>query len=450
MILRGTTCLTLDPHRRVLSADIRIDPSGNIDSFLPPGRTGFPGEEEISLPGRIVMPGLIQTHVHLCQTLMRGLAEQLPLADWLRERIWPLEAAHDAGSLRASARLGILELLTGGTTAILDMGTTRHLEVILRCCSEMGIRAISGTAIMDEGEGVPEPLQRDLDEALDETRQLMQRYSLAKGGRVGVCLAPRFIPSVSDRAWREIASLAEGAELLIHTHACETRDEVEMTVEKTGSTPFAYLQQVGAAGARLRAAHGVWLDSAQERKILREAGAAILHCPGCNAKLGSGTADVASLWDDGVPVGIGTDGAACNNRLDCFEELRRAAGAIATMHGAASVDPIRVLDMATLTGAKLLGLDETIGSLEPGKSADLVVLNPAAGVGLWSAGDDLHAQVLHGAGRENVEQVWIAGQQIVSLGRLRRFPAARILREATAAAREIKRKVEEEWQSRSR
>jgi 5-methylthioadenosine/S-adenosylhomocysteine deaminase len=445
LILRGATILTLDPSRPAERADLRITPEGLIDSLLPPGRSGSLGEEEIPLPGRIMMPGLIQTHVHLCQTLMRGLAERRTLAEWLRDRIWPLEAAHDPTTLRASARLGLLELATGGTTAVLDMGTTRHIEAVIEAAGESRIRVCTGTALMDEGDDTPRSLLRDVGEALDETRRLLQGR---RGGRVTLCLAPRFIPSVSEAGWRAVASLAGEEGLLIHTHACETQDENVLVRERTGTTPFTFLERVGAAGPRLRAAHGVWICD-EDRVVLRRTGSAVVHCPGSNAKLGSGTADLARLWADRIPVGIGCDGAACNNRLDAWEEMRRAAGAVALLHGPRSVDPEAILAMATRVGADLLGQGDRIGSITPGKAADLVVLNPALGPGLWSSGSDLHAQVLYGAGREHVEQVWVQGEMIARRGRHRHLAAGRILREASKAARMIQQRAEDTWRSRT-
>ncbi len=440
MILRGVTCLTMDAQSRVLSADMRIDPGGRIDAFLPPGRSGYPGEEEIILPGRIVIPGLIQTHVHLCQTLFRGMAERRRLGSWLRDRIWPLEAAHDEETLRASAHLGLLELLTGGTTSILDMGTTRRTGVILEACSRAGIRALTGSALMDEGAAVPETLIRDIDESIEETRNLMRLYAPGGGDRVGLCVAPRFIPSVSEPGWHKLVAFADENQLRIHTHACETPEEIDETRSKTGAGPFAYLERVGAAGPRLVAAHGVWLDKTEHR-VLRQSGSSIVHCPGSNAKLGSGRADVIRLFEEGVQVGIGTDGAACNNRLDGFEELRRAAHTISTLHGPERVDAAEIVRMATRTGARILGMEGSIGSLEPGKDADLVVLNPALGPGLWSAAEEPHAQLLYGAGREQVEQVWIGGEKRVERGRLRGFSTPTVLRKASAAARTLKERI---------
>jgi cytosine/adenosine deaminase-related metal-dependent hydrolase len=426
----------------VLRRDLRVNPDGVIEELLAPGRSAVRGEEEVDLTGRIALPGLIQTHVHLCQTLFRAQAEGLALEEWLQKRIWPLEAVHDAATLRASARLGLVELLSGGTTTILDMGTTRHLDVLIDTCRAAGIRATTGLALMDDGDGIPDALSRDAEESLDETRAAWERLGSDSEQRVRVCVAPRFIPSVSDDAWGRLVQFADEHDLLIHTHACETQAELEITRKKTGHLPFSYLEKVGAANHRLRAAHGVWLDEPRERAILSGCGAAIVHCPGSNEKLGSGSADIARLWSEDVSVGIGCDGAACNNRLDIFEELRRASATLTRQHGAGVAEPEKILEMATRKGAELLGLEKTIGSLEPGRAADLVILSPFAGVGLWAGGGDLHAQVLHGAGREQVEEVWIQGERVVQRGEVHRMPTTEILAQADEAARVLRERME--------
>ncbi|MFB3908504.1 MAG: amidohydrolase family protein [Candidatus Eisenbacteria bacterium] len=439
MILRGARCLTLDPARPAIRADVRIDPAGRIEALLPPGRSVPPSEKDVDLTGRILMPGLVQTHVHLCQVAMRGLAERLPLDRWLRERIWPLEAAHDEATLAASARLGLAELLSGGTTAILDMGTTRRQEAILASCEESGIRALSGLALMDEGDGIPRALGRDAEDALVETFALARRYPGEPHGRVGLCLCPRFLGSVSDRAWSRVASASADRGLLIHTHLAETRAEVAADRARTGTTALAHLERLGVAGARLRAAHGVWLD-ADDLAILRRTGGMLVHCPGSNAKLGSGVADVLS-WE-GIPAGIGCDGAPCNNRLDAWEEMRRAAHAMALLHGPEAIDPARILAMATIDGARLLGLEERIGSIVPGKEADLVSLEPRLEPALEPPAGDLYAQVLYGASRAAVDSVWISGRVVARRGVPLTLPLGRVRREAARAATILLERVE--------
>lgn len=445
MIIRGANVLSLDGSGRCGPADIEIDLQGRIARLGQVGSACGPGATILDRTGRIVLPGLIQTHLHLCQTLFRGIAERRPLSRWLAERVWPLEAGHDPESVRAAARLGLLELLAGGTTTILDMGTTRHIEAIATACEGAGIRAITGSAIMDDCAEAPPALLRDAEDALDETRQLLRRFP--PGGRVTLCLAPRFLPSVSDRAWRAVAALAEAERLLIHTHACETRDE--MVAPGSGSpTVFERFERLGVASRRLVAAHGVWLSDA-DRAVIARSGAAIVHCPGSNAKLGSGAADVLRLQRDGVRVGIGCDGAACNNRLDAWEELRRAAHAMAILHGPEAVDPEAVLALATRDGARVLGLEDRIGRIEVGCDADLVILDPAAAGGLWPELGDPHARVLYGAGREHVEEVWIRGRRTVHRGDVRGLSAPEVMSEASAAAQRILARMETSWTSPS-
>jgi 5-methylthioadenosine/S-adenosylhomocysteine deaminase len=445
VILRGATILSLDGSGRCGPADIEIDLHGRIACLRAVGSPVGQGVTVLDRTGRIILPGLVQTHLHLCQTLFRGLAEGRRLSRWLAERIWPLEAGHDPGSLRAAARLGLLELIAGGTTAILDMGTTRNTETIAIACEEAGIRAITGSAIMDECAEAPPSLLCDAGETLEETRRLLERFP--RGGRVTLCLAPRFLPSVSEKAWRDVAAFAEAEGLLIHTHACETRDET-VSADSGAPTVFERLEQFGVGSPKLVAAHGVWLADA-DRAMLRRTGAAIVHCPGSNAKLGSGTADVLRLRRDGVRVGIGCDGAACNNRLDLWEELRRAAHAMALLHGPETVDPEAVLALATRDGARVLGLEDRIGTIAVGRDADLVVLDPSAGGGLWPEHGDPHARVLYGAGREHVEEVWIRGQRAAHRGAVRGLPATEVMNEASEAARRILARMETSWTSPS-
>jgi cytosine/adenosine deaminase-related metal-dependent hydrolase len=301
---------------------------------------------------------------------------------------------------------------------------------------------------MDRGSEAPPALLRDAEESLEETEELLRRFPAGEEALVSLCLAPRFIPTVSEKAWRAIARFADRHDLLIHTHACETREEVSRTRRLVHAAPIPYLDRLGVLGTRLAAAHGVWLGD-EDRTLLRRRGGAIVHCPGSNGKLGGGSADVAALWRSGLRVGIGCDGAACNNRLDAWEEMRRAAHLLSTRNGPESVDPARILAMATRDGASILGLGSRIGSLEAGKDADLVVLNPARGAALWSAGEDLHAQIVYGAGREHVEQVWIKGRKIVANGVVRGLPVRRVLEEATLAARTLRARAEEECPSLS-
>jgi len=368
--------------------------------------------EVIDASGCYVMPGLVQTHIHLVQTIFRGLAEDLELLEWLRTRIWPLEGAHDEGSLRATARLGLLDLLTTGTTTILDMGTTHGGDVIAEELLASGIRARFGQAMMDAGHGVPPVLQETTQGSLDVSLALAKRWGGAGDGRLGYAFAPRFALSCTRELLEAVSALSRESGALIHTHSNENAGERELVERETGMAPAAYLDAVGLLNERAVLAHGVNLDNA-EVAILRKRGAWITHCPSSNLKLGSGIADVRRLRDAGIGVAIGADGGACNNRLDGFEELRLAALLARTIHGPGAVTAADVLAMGTREGARALGLGEELGTLEPGKKADIVILDATRLAG--PAGDPA-TRIVFGGGSRAVRDVVVDGRVVVRDG----------------------------------
>jgi cytosine/adenosine deaminase-related metal-dependent hydrolase len=355
------------------------------------------------------MPGLVQTHVHLVQTIFRGVAEDLALLDWLRARVWPLEAAHDERSIRASVRLGLLELLLTGTTTILDMGTTHHEDVVAQEIAASGIRARFGKAMMDAGDGVPAGLLEPTRESLAESERLAKAWRGQGDGRLGYAFAPRFALSCTRELLESIGPLAALTDALIHTHSNENADERVLVERATGRAPIAYLAEVGLATDRAVIAHGVHLD-ATETRLLAERRSAIAHCPSSNLKLGSGIADVVALRSAGVTVGIGADGAACNNRLDGFEEARLAALLPRARRGAAAMPASTALGLATREGARALHLDGEIGVLEVGKRADLVVLEAER---LGGPGGDAATRILFGGGSRAVRDVVVDGRVLV-------------------------------------
>lgn len=331
--------------------------------------------ERVDARGLWILPGFVQTHVHLCQSLFRGLGEGLDLYEWLLRVIWPGEAALDAETTEVAAELGVAQLLAGGTTTILDMGTTRHAESILRVLDRCGLRARTGPALMDQGPAGAAPLLRDPVQSLSELEELAARWEGFDEGRLGLALCPRFVPSVSAGFWREMLLAPAFRSFPVHTHCAETRAEVEEVRSMTGRTPAAFLSGLDGAEGRVKAAHAVWLTP-EDRSALKRSGTAVLHCPGSNLKLGSGIADILALREAGIPLGLGADGSACNNRLDAWQEMRLAALLQALLHGPASVDPADFLRMATYDGAGVLGLENDIGSLRAGKRADLVLVDP--------------------------------------------------------------------------
>ncbi|MBZ0269793.1 amidohydrolase family protein [bacterium] len=426
VLVRGAACiLTGGPDWERTSGDVLVR-GGRIEAVggdLAPLATGVP---VLDAKGLTVLPGLVQTHVHLCQTLFRGLAEDLPLLPWLRTRIWPLEAAHDPSSLRASARLSVLELLLGGTTTVLDMGTTHHHDTVFEVLAETGIRAASGKAMMDEGEGVPVGLLETTLDSLRESFDLAERWDGAADGRLRYAFAPRFVLSCSDVLLREVVKLAKDSYLL-HTHASENEEETNVVARSKGRRNIEYFDEIGFLGPGTLLAHCVWLSDG-ERSLLARSGSRVLHCPNTNLKLGSGIAELAWLREAGVHVSIGCDGAPANNRLDAFAEMRAAALLAARTAGPGAVTAGDILTMMTKGGAEALDWDDRIGALAPEMDADLIAVDLETPHAAPTA--DPVSALVYSARASDVRHVLVAGRTLVADGRARALPADEIVADA--------------------
>ncbi len=430
-ILRGGLVVTMDDERRVLKADVRIE-EGRIAAI---GRVRAPrGARVIDAKGSAVIPGLVQAHVHLCQALFRGMADDKPLLPWLKERIWPLEAAHDTRSLRASARLGLAEMLVAGTTTILDMGTVHHQDAVFEAMMESGIRGFSGKAMMDHGEGVPEGLRESTQESLTESARLCAKWNGAADGRIGYAYAPRFILSCSETLWRAVAANARERGALIHSHVAEHAEERKAVKALLGKDDVAALAAYGIAGPDVVLAHGVQLRKAEMRRMAK-AGTRVVHCPSANLKLASGIADVRAMREAGMVVALGADGAPCNNWMDPWTELREAALLAKVATGEADALPAAsALELATIEGARALGLDEEIGSVEVGKRADLAVVDLG---GLHKEpGGDAYSRLVYATRATDVRHVFVDGNQLLDEGELTTLDARKV---QTAARREATR-----------
>jgi 5-methylthioadenosine/S-adenosylhomocysteine deaminase len=410
ILLRGGTLLPLADGARTVVADILV--SGARIGQIGTNVETPPDTEVVDCSGCYLMPGLVQTHVHLVQTMFRGLAEDLGLLEWLRRFIWPLEAAHDEASVRACVRLGLGELITTGTTTVLDMGTTRWGDVVAEELVRSGIRARFGQAMMDMGEHVPADLVESTRGSLDASAALLKRWNKAGAGRIGYAYAPRFALSCTRELLEAVAMLAKMSETLVHTHSNESVEERAAVQGVTGMSPIGYLAQVGIATPRTVIAHGVHVDDA-ELQILRESGSAVTHCPSSNLKLGSGVADVVRLRQARVTVGIGADGAACNNELDGFQEVRLATLLARTLRGQGALTAADALVMATRDGARALHMEEETGSLVVGRRADIVVIDSER---LAGPGGDPVARIVFGGGSRGVRDVLIDGTFIVRGG----------------------------------
>jgi 5-methylthioadenosine/S-adenosylhomocysteine deaminase len=394
---------------RPIEADLVI--SGSRISAIGPGAAAPADAEVLDRRGHYVMPGLVQTHVHLVQTVFRGLAEDLTLLEWLRRRVWPLEAAHDEETIRASVRLGLLELLLTGTTTVLDMGTTKHGDAQAEELGRSGIRAFFGQAMMDTGEGAPGGLLETTRASLDASAALHKRWHRSANGRVQYSYAPRFALSCTRELLEAVAALAKMNDLLVHTHSNEDPNERVAIETATGRTPVAYLVETGIASERAVAAHGVHVDHG-ELGMLRETRMSITHCPTSNLKLGAGIADVQRLRGARVSVGLGTDGAACNNRLDGFEEARMASLVARSLNGVGTLTADGALVMATRDGARVLRAESDVGTLEVGKRADVIVIDGSR----LAPGGDPATRMVFGGGSRGVRDVFVDGTQLVRDG----------------------------------
>lgn len=325
----------------------------------------------VDADGQLLMPGLIQSHVHLCQTMFRGTGEDMPLLPWLRHVVWPLEAAHDPDTIRVSAQLACAEMIRSGTTAFLSMETVRHTHHVVKAVHEAGLMGVVGHCLMDMTGGF-KPLSVDVEESLDELDQLVDIW---RGhDRLRIAVAPRFALSCSGANMRKAAEYARENGLLLHTHSSEQLAEIELVLERTGLPNIRYLDSVGISGPDVCLAHCVHTQP-DERALLRETGTRVLHCPSANMKLGSGIAPIPEYLKAGISVSIGADGTPCNNRLDQFMEMREAGLMQKIRLGPEALPAAEVVRMATQGGAEALGWEKEMGTLEVGKRANMILVS---------------------------------------------------------------------------
>ena len=419
----------------VVTGDVRVD-ADRITAVGPDVPAATAADTIIDAEGALVLPGFVQTHIHLCQTLFRGLADDLPLLAWLKERVWPLEAAHDERSLRAAARLAAAELQLGGTTTVLTMETVHGTEAVFYALVPTGLRAVVGKCLMDVRGEAPPRLWQSTRDALDESLALHLKWDGAAKGRLRAALAPRFAISCTRDLLEATAAASTQGGLLVHTHASEQQDEVALVRAQTGLSNLEYLDSVGLASPRLCAAHCVWATE-PELRLLADRQVKVLHCPGSNLKLGSGIAPVVEMRRRGISVSIGADGAACNNVLDMFQEMRLAATLQAMRHGPGSLPARDVVAMATREGARALGLEQEIGSLEPGKKADLIVVDTGGLHQRPGHARDPYALLVYASRAADVRATIIDGEVVAQRGELTWGDRGAIGAEADAAARAL-------------
>ena len=375
----------MDPLRRVINdgavlvEDGVIKQVGKASEVKPHSRA----ELEIDAKGKAVMPGFVDTHVHLAQALIRGCADDVSLIDWLRKFVWPLQGNFDAGDGKASAELCMLEMIKSGTTTFLEslLHSRYGLDGIAESVERCGMRGVLGKTVMSlpgygsEGSIMHPGMVEDGETCLREVESYFKRWNGKANDRIRIWYGARSLGGCTPQLYTQISEGAKRLSTGVTIHLSEVQEDVRYAKKEYGKMPAEFMDQVGLVGPKVVYAHGVWLTE-PEWHIMATKGASVAHCPSSNMKLSSGTASVPEMLKAGVNVGLGCDGGPSNNCYDMIREMKTAA----LLHKVRTMDPLTmnaesVLEMATIKGARALGLENQIGSLEVGKRADLIVLN---------------------------------------------------------------------------
>lgn len=402
-LIEARWIVPIEPANTVLhDHSIAID-GGRIVAILPTSeaRQRFVARNYHRLSDHVLMPGMINLHTHAAMTLLRGYADDLPLMEWLKGHIWPAEAKHvSTDFVRDGARIACAEMLKGGTTCFNDMYF--FPEAVAEAAVNCGIRAAIGMIVID----FPTAYASDPDDYLN--KGLAMRDRMNDEPLLSFTLAPHAPYTISNATFEKVITYASQLDLPIHVHLHETADEITQSLAQYQQRPLARLHQLGLTGPNLIAVHAVHLND-EEQALLAQHGSHIAHCPASNLKLASGFAPVASMLERGLNVGIGTDGTASNNKLDMFSEIHLAALlAKGVANDAAALPAHTALQMATLNGARALGLDQHIGSLLPGKCADLIAVDLAQ-LNTLPCFDPI-STLVYSAGRDQVSHVWVNGE----------------------------------------
>ncbi|MBD3671412.1 MAG: TRZ/ATZ family hydrolase [Gammaproteobacteria bacterium] len=424
-LIHARWLIPVEPDNTVLEHHALAIEDGRIVDILPSDEASakYSAHTEKRLDSHALIPGLVNAHTHASMSLMRGMSDDLPLMEWLQDHIWPAEAKWVSPEfVHDGTEMAIAEMLKSGTTCFHEMYF--FPDTVARVASQSGMRACVGIIVID----FPTAWASDIDEYF--RKGIVVHDQFRNNSLISTSFAPHAPYTVSDEPLSRIATYAEELDIPIHIHVHEIEDEVTRAVAETGKRPLQRLQELGLVSPRLIAVHMTQLVD-EEIEMMAESGGHVVHCPQSNLKLASGFSPVAKLMQAGVNVALGTDGAASNNDLDMFAEMQTAALLAKAVAGDATALPAaQALRMATLNGARALGLEQEIGSLEVGKAADITAVD----LGQLSTQPVYHpiSQLVYAAGREQVSDVWVAGRHLLKQGQLTSLDEASIITRASS------------------
>lgn len=436
-LIHARWVIPVEPHDTVLEYHSIAISDGRITEVLPTeqARQEYQAETVVELEEHALIPGLINAHTHAAMSLLRGLADDLPLMEWLQEHIWPAEANWVSSEfVHDGSQLAIAEMLRGGVTCFNDMYF--YPDVTGRVSDQAGMRAVLGLIVID----FPTVWAQNAEEYLHKGLEVHDRFR--SNSLITTAMAPHAPFTVSDEALRQAAMYAEELDIPLHIHLHETAHEVTEAEQQNGKRPLQRLADLGLHSPRLLSVHMTQLSD-EEISHYATSGGHVIHCPESNLKLASGFCPVHKLQQAGINVALGTDGTASNNDLDMFGEMRTAALlAKAVAEDASALPAADALRMATLNGAKALGLDEITGSLEAGKAADISAVH----LGSLETQPLYHpiSQLVYATGRDKVSDVWVAGRRLLKQRQLTTLDESAILTQAARWQRKIQQSDEEQ------
>ena len=400
-------------------------------------------ELRIQAEGMAVIPGLIDTHVHLAQSLLRGAADDLALVDWLKKRVWPIQGSFTEEDGKLSAELSMLEMIKSGTTSFVgvDVVSRYGFDGIAKAVSEAGMRGALAKTIMDspgygrKGSIMPPGLVEEKVATIREAKSMIRKYNNVKGGLVRTWIAPRSLGGCSKELYEEVGELAHESRSRVTMHLAEVREDVEYAKKNFGTTPFEFIEKVGLAGTNSLFAHMVWLTDKDIGNVAKTK-SNVAHCPTSNLKLASGIPRIPELIEAGANVGLGCDGAPCNNSYDMIREMKLAA----VIQKGRLLDPLTmpataVLEMATLNGARAMGTESEVGSIEVGKRADLVLIDLKKPH--LTPYRDVVSNIVYSAMGSDVDSVMVDGRLLLRGGKALTLDEERIISRAQESQDEL-------------